>query len=65
MAPGLRCDGGISALNIENVRVCLNCVYTTLIVPITNVLMGEGVVPPDFKQALVTSLIKKKPLCRN
>ena len=27
--------------------------------------MGEGVVPPDFKQALVTPLIKKKTLCRN
>ena len=39
-----------------------------LIVPITaiiNLSMGEGVVPPDFKQALVTPLIKKKTLCRN
>ena len=27
--------------------------------------MREGVVPPDFKQALVTPLIKKKTLCRN
>ena len=39
-----------------------------LIVPITaiiNLSMREGVVPPDFKQALVTPLIKKKILCRN
>ena len=39
-----------------------------LIVPITaiiNLSMLEGVVPPDFKQALVTPLIKKKTLCRN
>ena len=39
-----------------------------LIVPITviiNLSMREGVVPPDFKQALVTSLIKNKTLCRN
>ena len=39
-----------------------------LIVPITaiiNLSMREGVVPPDFKQALVTPLIKKKTLCRN
>ena len=27
--------------------------------------MREGVVPPDFKQALLTPLIKKKTLCRN
>ena len=27
--------------------------------------MREGVVPPAFKQALVTPLIKKKTLCRN
>ena len=27
--------------------------------------MQEGVVPPAFKQALVTPLIKKKTLCRN
>ena len=27
--------------------------------------MREGVVPPDFKQALVSSLIKKRTLCRN
>ena len=27
--------------------------------------MREGVVPPDFKQALVTPLIKKKTLCWN
>ena len=27
--------------------------------------MREGVVPPDFKQALVPPLIKKKTLCRN
>ena len=27
--------------------------------------MREGVVPSDFKQALVTPLIKKKTLCRN
>ena len=34
-----------------------------LIVPITDIInlsMREGVVPPDFKQALVTPLIKKK-----
>ena len=39
-----------------------------LIVPITaiiNLSMREGVVPPDFKQALLTPLIKKKTLCRN
>ncbi len=39
-----------------------------IIVPITaiiNLPMGEGVVPPAFKQALVTPLIKKKTLCRN
>ena len=39
-----------------------------LIVPITaiiNLPMREGVVPPDFKQALVTPLFKKKTLCRN
>ena len=39
-----------------------------LIIPITaiiNLSMREGVVPPDFKQALVTPLIKKKTLCRN
>ncbi len=39
-----------------------------LIVPITaiiNLSMREGVVPPDFKQALVTPLIKKKTRCRN
>ena len=39
-----------------------------LIVPITaiiNLSMREGVVTPDFKQALVTPLIKKKTLCRN
>ena len=39
-----------------------------LIVPITaiiNLSMREGVVPPDFKQALVTPLIKKKTLYRN
>ena len=39
-----------------------------LIVPITaiiNLSMREGVVPPDFKEALVTPLIKKKTLCRN
>ena len=39
-----------------------------VIVPITaiiNLSMREGVVPPDFKQALVTPLIKKKTLCRN
>ena len=39
-----------------------------LIVPITaiiNLSMRERVVPPDFKQALVTPLIKKKTLCRN
>ena len=27
--------------------------------------MQDGVVPHDFKQALVTPLIKKKTLCRN
>ena len=39
-----------------------------LIVPITaiiNLSMREGVVPPAFKQALVTPLIKKNTLCRN
>ena len=39
-----------------------------LIVPITaitNLSMQDGVVPHDFKQALVTPLIKKKTLCRN
>ena len=39
-----------------------------LIVPITSIInlsMREGVVQPDFKQALVTPLIKKKTLCRN
>ena len=39
-----------------------------LIVPITTIInlsMREGVVPPDFKQALVTPIIKKKTLCRN
>ena len=39
-----------------------------LIVPITaiiNLSMRDGVVPHDFKQALVTPLIKKKTLCRN
>ena len=39
-----------------------------IIVPITaiiNLSMRDGVVPHDFKQALVTPLIKKKTLCRN
>ena len=39
-----------------------------LIVPITaivNLSMREVVVPPDFKQAIVTPIIKKKTLCRN
>ena len=39
-----------------------------LIVPITaiiNLSMQDGVVPHDFKQALVTHLIKKKTHCRN
>ena len=39
-----------------------------IIVPITaiiNLSMREGVVPPAFKQAIVTSLIKKKTHCRN
>ena len=39
-----------------------------LIVPITaiiNLSLREGVVSPDFKQALATPLIKKKTLCRN
>ena len=39
-----------------------------LIVPITaiiNLSMREGVVAPDFKQALVTHLIKKIKLCRS
>ena len=27
--------------------------------------MREGVVPPAFKQALITPLIKKKTFCRN
>ena len=39
-----------------------------IIVPITaiiNLSIREGVVIPDFKQALVTPLIKKKTLCRN
>ena len=39
-----------------------------LIGPITAIIslsMREGVVPPDFKQALVTPLIKKKTLCRS
>ena len=40
-----------------------------LIVPITiiiNLSMREEVVPPDFKQALISPpLIKKKTLCRN
>ena len=39
-----------------------------LIVPITaiiNLSMREGVVPPFFKQALVTPLIKNKTLCGN
>ena len=39
-----------------------------LVVPITaiiNLAMRYGVVPLDFKQALVTPLIKKKKLCRN
>ena len=39
-----------------------------LIVPITaiiNLSMREGVVQPNFKQALVTPPIKKKTLCRN
>ena len=38
-----------------------------LIVPITaiiNLSMQDGVVPHDFKQALVTPLIKKETLCR-
>ena len=39
-----------------------------LIIPITaiiNLSMRDGVVPHDFKQALVTPIIKKKTLCRN
>ena len=39
-----------------------------IIVPITaiiNLSMHDGVVPHDFKQALVTPLIKKKTLCKN
>ena len=35
------------------------------ITAIINLSMREGVVPPAFKQALVTPLIKKKTLCRN
>ncbi len=48
-------------------RLLKQCI-DDLIVRITaiiNLLMREGVVPPDFKQALVTPLIKKKTLCRN
>ena len=48
-------------------RLLKQCI-DDLIVPITaiiNLSMQEGVVPPDFKQALVTPLIKKKTLCRN
>ena len=48
-------------------RLLKQCI-DDLIVPITaiiNLSMREGVVPPDFKQALVTPLIKKKTLCRN
>ena len=46
----------------------LNHYIADLIVPITaiiNLSMREGVVPPNFKQALVTPIIKKKTLCRN
>ena len=42
-----------------------NCI-DDLIVPITaiiNLSMREGVVPPAFKKALVTPLIKNKTLC--
>ena len=35
------------------------------ITTIINLSMRERVVPPAFKQAIVTSLIKKKTLCRN
>ena len=48
-------------------RLLKQCI-DDLIVPITaiiNLSMREGVVPPAFKQALVTPLIKKKTLCRN
>ena len=48
-------------------RLLKQCI-DDLIVPITaiiNLSMREGVVPPDFKQALVTPLIKKKTLCSN
>ena len=48
-------------------RLLKQCI-DDLIVPITaiiNLSMREGIVPPDFKQALVTPLIKKKTLCRN
>ena len=47
-------------------RLLKQCI-DDLIVPITaiNLSMREGVVPPDFKQAIVTPLIKKKTLCRN
>ena len=39
-----------------------------LIFPITTIInlsMQSGVVPQDFKQALVNPLIKKQPLCKN
>ena len=48
-------------------RLLKHCI-DELIVPITaiiNLSMREGVVPPNFKQALVTPLIKKKTLYRN
>ena len=54
-------------LNPFPTRLLKQCI-DDLIVPITaiiNLSMREGVVPPDFKQALVTPLIKKKTLCRN
>ena len=35
------------------------------ITAIINLPMQDGVVPHDFKQGLVTPLIKKKTLCRN
>ena len=48
-------------------RLLKHCI-DDLIVPITaiiNLSMRDGVVPHDFKQALVNLLVKKKTLCKN
>ena len=58
-----------ASCDIDPFPTCLLKHYINdLIIPITaiiNLSMRDGVVPHDFKQALVTPIIKKKTLCRN